>query len=114
FEYHPENIGTRYEVLLGLLGRDYLTVINGGTLPAPRQAATAPAPNASGTPAPGTRTPGTPTPPPTPTRVWEAPPPWPDKLYGAPPDYPPPPSGPFLRGPQVGYGIIADLYYKDR
>ena len=106
FEYHPENIGTRYEVLLGLLGRDYLAVIDGGT-PQPRRTPTTPAPG-------GTVTPGTPTPAPTPTRVWEAPPAWPDRLYGAPPDYPPPVSGPFRRGPRVGYGVIADMYYKDR
>jgi hypothetical protein len=111
FEHHPENIGTPYEVLLGLLGRDYLSVIDSGKLPAPPRGPAEPAPIATGA-ARGTGTPGAA--PPTPTRVWEAPPPWPDRLYGAPPDYPPPVSGPFLKGPHVGYGVIADLYYKDR
>ena len=111
FEYHPEHAGTAYEVQLGLLGRDYLNVVDagrgqaasaGGGTPAAQAAPAVPAaPTAARTPAPA----GTP---------WVAPPAWPDRLYGPPPNYPPAPTGPFLAGPHIGYGIIADMYYKDR
>jgi hypothetical protein len=63
FEYHPEHAGTAYEVELGLLGRDYLSLIKGGAVtpggalkptsdlshPAPPNTAGPPDPPAQGT-----------------------------------------------------------------
>ncbi len=116
FEYHPENKGTSYEVLLGLLGRDYLSLVNKGKVATP----TAQDPGTPGTPTPTvtpggpTAVPATPRPSVSPTKsAWVEPPAWPEHTYGPPPDYPPAPAGPFLKGPQVGYGIIVDMYYKD-
>jgi hypothetical protein len=113
FELHPENQGTAFEVLLGLLGRDYLALVDKGKVPTP-PAKAPPDPAKAGTP--GGSPPAPPKPPApgaTPTTPWEAPPAWPEHTYGPPPNYPPAPYGPFLTGPHVGYGIIVDMYYKD-
>ena len=77
FEYHAENIGTPYTVLLGLLGREQLLAKYPGgvpTGPAPSASPLPPAPSPSAQPSPSaaptstpTRTPTTV--PPTPTRT---------------------------------------------
>jgi hypothetical protein len=83
FEYHPEHAGTPYEVELGLLGRDYLSMVQGGLVAVP------------GGPPKATSDANNPAPPITagPTMV--------------------PQDGAFLKGPHIGYGMIVHMYYQD-
>jgi polysaccharide biosynthesis protein PslG len=92
FEYHPEHAGTPFEVQLGLLGRDYLTLVKGG------QVAQSPAGGALGG---KTSDPSKPAPPNTggPTAIPAAP------AVPAP--------GGFLKGPHIGYGMIVHMYWQD-
>ncbi|HMA37648.1 MAG TPA: cellulase family glycosylhydrolase [Chloroflexia bacterium] len=85
FEYHPEHAGTDYEVQLGLLGRDYMALVQTG------QVATGPGGTALGG---KTSDPSHPAPPNTagPTAV--------------------PLNSSFLTGPHIGYGMIVHMYYQ--
>ncbi len=83
FEYHPEFNGTPFEVELGLLGRDYLALVQAGQVaqaggpPQPTSNAEHPAPPITAGP----------------TAV--------------------PVSGQFNSGPHIGYGIIVHMYWQD-